>query len=216
MSKAKLLFAAGFAVLAFSAPSVSTASAAWDVNGTLLVGTAALANALVLSFGKLNSAGVEIQCQAHEIEIKNGFIREPDELLAESLAFHSCKILNETGTNCKLSSEVISTLPIHGLAVLDEGKALNTLILILPLPTKTFSVLKYEGEKCALLGVQPITAAKNPAIDLLVHEGGVPLLLHLVLAFSLKESLHLGSNEATLEGLDADIRLANDQTWAFL
>ncbi len=215
MSRAKLLVAAGFAVLAFSAMAVSTASAAWDVNGTLLVGTAALANALVLSFGELKSAGVEIQCQAHEIEIKNGFIREPDEVLAEGLTFHSCKVLNAE-TECKLSSETIATLPIHGLAVLDEGKVLNTLILILPLPSKTFSVLKFEGEKCALLGIQPITANKNPAIDLLVHEGGVPLLLHLVLAFSLKESLHLGSNEATLEGLDADIRLANDQTWAFL
>ncbi len=216
MSRAKLLLAAGFAVLAFGALSVGTASAAWDVNGTLLVGTAALANALVLSFGTLDSAGVEIQCQAHEIEITNGFIREPDEVLAGGLTFHSCKVLNKEGTGCTLSSETIATLPIHGLAVLDEGKVLNTLILILPLPTKTFSVLTFTGEKCALLGNQPITANKNPAIDLLVHEGGVPLLLHLVLAFSLKESLHLGSGEATLEGLDADIRLANDQTWAFL
>ncbi len=216
MPKAKSMVAATFTVLAFSALSVSTASAAWDVNGTLLAGTAALTNALVLSFGKLKTAGVEIQCQAHEIEITNGFIREPDELLAGSLAFRSCRILNGEATNCNLSSETISTLPIHGLAVLDEGKALNTLILILPLPSKTFSVLKFEGATCALLGVQPITAAKNPAIDLLVHEGGVPLLLHLVLAFSLKESLHVGSSEATLEGLDFDIRLANDETWAFL
>ncbi len=161
MPNAKLMVAASFTVLAFSTLSVSTASAAWDVNGTLLVGTAVLANALVLSIGELITAGVEIQCRGHEIEITNGFIREPDELLAESLAFHSCRIINEEGSHCRLSNETIATLPIHGLAVLDEGKVLNILILILPLPTKTFSVLSYTGEKCALLGNQPITANKT-------------------------------------------------------
>lgn len=221
MSKAKLLIAASFAVFAFSAVAATTASAAegdWDVNGTLLVGTAALANtALVLSFGRLVASGVEIQCKAHEIEIKNGFIRSPDEILAESLVFHSCKVINEGTTNCKLSEETISTQPIHGLAELDtKGNPLNTLILILPLPSKTFTVLNFTGETCALLGNQPVTAAKNPAIDLLIHHGGVPLLLHLVLAFSLPESLRVGSSEAKLLEVDADIKLANNQTWAFL
>ncbi len=92
MPKAKLMVAASFTLLAFSTLSISTASAAWDVNGTLLVGTAALTNALVLSFGQFQSSIIgEIQCQAHEIEITNGFIRKPDEVLAERLTFHSCK-----------------------------------------------------------------------------------------------------------------------------
>ncbi len=220
MSRAKLLFAASIAVLAFSAMASATASAAtgWDVNGTLLVGTAALANtALVLAFGKLESAGVEVQCQGHEIEISEGFIRHPDELLAKDLTFHKCKVLNPATSECKLSNETILTSALHGLAELDtKGSTLNTLILILPLPSKTFAVLTFEGEKCALAGNQPITANKNPAIDLLIHEGGISLLLHLVLAFSLPESLRLGSSEAKLGGLDFDIKLANDQTWAFL
>ncbi len=219
MSKAKSLFAAGFAVMTFSAVASATASAAtgWDVGGTLLVGTAALANtALILAFGQLKTAAVEIQCQGHEIGISEGFIRHPDELQAKDLTFHTCKILNEV-SGCKLSSETILTLAIHGLAELDtKSSTLNTLILILPLPSKTFAVLTYEGEQCALTGNQPITANKNPAIDFLIDEGGVSLLLHLVLAFSLPESLRLEGKEASLEGLDFDIRLASDQTWAFL
>ncbi len=217
MSKARLLLAACFTMFAFSALASATASAtggAWMVNGTLLVGTAALANGLVLSFGTLSALGVEVQCKAHEVLINGGLIEHPDWLLAKDLTFHECGVLN-AGSNCKLpnsNNALILTLAVHGLALLDPGAPLNTLILLLPLPSKTFAVIPFEGEKCALLGNQPVTGD----VDLLIHEGRDEKLLHLVLVLSLPGLLKVGSSEAELHGLDFDIRLASDLPWSFL
>jgi hypothetical protein len=224
MSKAKLLPAACLTLLTLALGALAStstpapAAASWDVNGTLLIGTAALANtALVLSNGKfVFLGGIEIECTGHEILIKNGFIRHPDEILAEDLTFHGCRVVNPT-SGCALEGELILTLPLHGLAELDtKGSFLNTLILVSPLPSKTFTVLKFTSMTCALLGIQPVTASKNPAIDLLIDEGGTSAALHLVLAFSLIESLKLGSSEATLSGVDVDIGLASGLPWNFL
>ncbi len=221
MSKARLLFVTCFVVFAASALVSATASAAvsgWEVNGTLLAGTAAIASkAPVLHSGRLVAAGVELECTGSTVDIVGGFIRHPDEVLANGLVFHGCEVTNEAATNCKLkATTLISTLPLFGLAELDGASSLNTLILASPLPSKTFAVIPFEGEKCALAGNQPVTQSKFPAVSLLIHEGGVSAVLHLVLAFSNAASLKLGNSEATLSGADADVQLASGLPVAFL
>jgi hypothetical protein len=213
MSRANLLVAASFAVFALSALASATASAAggWDVNGSLLVGSAALASpAKVLEHGKLEipNAGINVECTSTELGLTEAFIVHPDELRIKSVTFKSC----QATAPCTIPGEAISTLPVHGLAELDG--TLNTLIKLLPLPSKTYAVIHYEGATCALLGNQPITAT-GPVIHFLIHAGAHPRVEHLVLAFSLP-GLKIGSNEATLKGLDFDLKLASGQTWNFL
>lgn len=217
MSRAKLVFATCFAVFAFSGLVASQAFAGgeWDVNGTPLVGTAALAHAaLVLKPGSLridNANPIEIECLAHEILINEGVLIAPDGVLAKSITFHECAVTLGSPT-CTLASDLITTVPIHGLAHLDEGGRLNTLILILPETKTTFATFKFEGEKCALLGTQAVTGG----VHLLIDEGYLPKELHLILVVTLKGGLKVGSSEALLTGLDADLRLESGLLWRFL
>jgi hypothetical protein len=86
------------------------------------------------------------------------------------------------------------------------------LILVLPDTKNTLFTIKFEGEICALLGTQPVTGG----LDLLIHEGSDPAARHLVLAFSLKGQLKIGSDEDELVGLSGDLELASKETWNFL
>jgi hypothetical protein len=188
----------------------ATASAGeWDVNGAKLVGTKALASpAKVLAHGKLEvvGAGISIECVATELGINGGELVAPDEVRAKDLTFKECGVT----APCTLASNVILTLALHGLAELDG--TLGTLIKVLPLPSKTFAVLHFEGATCALLGSQPVTGTA----DLLAPSGKDPSVLQLVNAFSLPGSLKVGSSEGTLEGLSVDLQLASKETWNFL
>jgi hypothetical protein len=210
MSKTKLVVVGCFAAFALSALASASASAAWDVNGTLLVGTAALLNStLVLAHGSLEvvGAGVTLECTAKEIGINGGEIVHPDEIRIKDLTFKSC-VAN--GANCSLAEANILTLPLHGLAELD-GK-LGVYIKLLPLPSKTAAVLTYEGANCALKGVQPVTGT----FDLLAPTGQDPSVLQLANIFSLPGSVKVGSSEGKLSGLHIDLRLASGLTWNFL
>jgi hypothetical protein len=179
----------------------------WEVNGTLLTGTAALLNsATVLAHGELVAAGVKVTCTGTTVGITSGELVAPNEVRAKDLTFSNCAAT----APCSLASETILTLAIHGFAHLDG--TLNTLILTLPLPSKTFAVIKFEGEVCALLGAQPVTGTA----DVLIHGGADAAVSHLILAFSLTGSLKLGSSAATLSGFDGDLRLASGQTWNYL
>ncbi len=212
MSRGRLLLAACLAVFAVSAVASASASAVWDVNGTLLVGSAQIASpAKVLEHGKLEipAVPINVECTSTELGLTEAFIVHPDELRASSVTFKECVAT----APCSIGNEkTISTLAIHGLAELDGP--LNTLIKLLPLPSKTFAVIKFEGSSCALLGNQPVTAS-GAIVDLLIHEGVHPRVLHLVLAFSLP-GLKVGSDEATLKGLDFDAQLVSGKTWNFL
>jgi hypothetical protein len=212
MSRSKLLVAACFTVFALSALASATASAGeWMVNGTKLTGSAAiLSTALVLSEGRLFVPNVlSIKCKAHEVGITGGKIIAPDGVLATSINFKECAV-TEGNPTCELATKTISTVPVNGLALL-EG-TLNTYIHISPETKAAFATIKFSGETCALLGVQPVTGNAS----LLIHEGFDERALHLTLAFSLPKSLKVGSSEALLEGLSADVRLESNQNWSFL
>ena len=213
MSRARLLLMACFGVFAIGAVASTVASAAWDVGGTLLVGSAALASpALVLSHGKLSveSAGtIDIECTSTELGLTEAVIVHPDELRMQSVTFKECGAT----APCSIgNSKTISTLALHGLAELDG--TLNTLIKLLSLPSKTFAVVKFEGESCALLGTQPVTETGANA-DILIDGGPDNGVSHLALAFSLT-GLKVGSSRAVLEGLDFDLKLTSGKEWRFL
>jgi hypothetical protein len=212
MPRFRLIIAACFATIAVGAVASATASAAgeWDVNGTKLAGTAALASpAKVLEHGKLVvvGAGVTVECTSTELGISGGEIAAPDQLRVKSIEFKTC---TANGENCKLEEAAIKTEALHGLAELDG--TLATFIKVLPLPSKTFAVLHFTGELCAISGAQPVTGTA----DLLAPSGKDPSVLQTVNAFSLKGSLKVGSSEAELAGLKTDIKLVSGQTWNFL
>jgi hypothetical protein len=178
----------------------------WDVNGTKLVGYAPLAStATVLSHGELVAAGVGVICTGSTVGITFGELTQ-SEVRAQDLTFSKC-----TATKpCSLASETLLTLPLHGIAQLDGTS--NTLVTVLPLPSKTIAVIRFEGAECALLGAQPLTGT----LDLLIDGGGEAAATHVVLGFSLKGALKLGSSEATFTAFTADLKLASEQTWKFL
>jgi hypothetical protein len=210
MSRAKLIVTACFAIFALGALTAATASAGeWDVGGSKLVGSEPIKSpAKVLAHGKLvvDAAGVTVECTSKELGIEGGEIVAPEEVRAKSLEFKECT----TSEPCKLQEENIKTLALHGKAELDG--TLGTLVKVLPLPSKTFAVIHFLGETCALLGFQPVTGTA----DLLAPSGRDPAVLQLVNAFSLPGSLKVGSNEALLSGLSGDIQLVSGKTWNFL
>jgi hypothetical protein len=215
MSKARLIVAC-LAVFAFSGIAASSAFASWEVEGETFVSGETrelLPTALVLAHGQLlvPLAGTTIECLGQQLAINKGKIIAPEGLLVESVVFHECTTQN-TG-NCSVTSE-ISTVPIHGLVHLDGS--LNIIILLLPETKATFATIAFSGETCALLGTQPVTEKAAGGVHLLIHHGQVFKLLHLVLAFSLPGALKVGSDEASLEGLDFDIALQSHKLFRFL
>jgi hypothetical protein len=211
MSKAKLLAATCVAAFALSALSSAAAFGAWDVNGTKLVGTAALAHsARVVAATSLRILGTSINvgCTASEVGVVGGELVAPDELQVKSLVFSLCK----SGEGCKLLSTVIATLPLHGLAHPEEGSA-AAYVQILPSTSKTIAVLQFESSTCALSGAVPLTAAGSD-IDILIHRSQ-PSVLHLLLTYSLL-GLKLGSTEVTMPISWSELGLQSGQTWSFL
>jgi len=78
--------------------------------------------------------------------------------------------------------------PTHVHPLLDLPGSLNAYILLLPKTKTTFATIKFLGASCALLGTQPITGEAS----LLVHGALHEVLLHLVLAITLKGALKVG------------------------
>ncbi len=209
MPEVKLLAAVCFVVSVLCGLTSSVALAGnWDVNGTVLNGTAALGNALVLAHGgfSVSLAGVEIQCTSSESEINGGELISPDWVEAASVVFKECIVSGSGG--CSTPTELLGTSVVHGLAELDGSS--NTRILILPLPSKSFGAIRFEGETCALLGEQPVTGKASILID----DGAVARATQLALISG--SGLKVGSDEATLSGADVDLKLASGQTWNFL
>ncbi len=208
----RIIIAACLAVFAVGTIAATAAWAGeWDVGGKPLSGTVGLKNFRVLEHGFIEAAGVKVECVGTEIGVSGGELASPDLVRAKDVSFKECKA---SGGECTLAEKTVLTLPIHGLAELDPGNSLDTLILVLALPSKTFAVLHYEGEKCALLGIQPITGT-GPVIDILLHEGHDPRVVHRGLLRSLP-GLKVGSSEAILTGLVDDAELTTGQEWNFL
>lgn len=211
MSRARLFVIAFLAVCVMGVLSAVTASAGeWDVNGSKLAGSAAIASPIkVLEHGKLVvvGSGVTMECTSTELGIAGGEIVAPDQLRAKSLEFKTC---TANGANCELEEKTIKTEALHGLVQLDG--TLSTFIKILPLPSKTIEVLHFVGSTCALSGPVDITGT----IDFLAPSGKDPAISQTINGFSLKGSLKFDASEAELAGLVTDFKLTSGQTWNFL
>ncbi len=214
MPKLKLLVLAAFAVFVLSVPATAFAKEGglWLVNGSGLAPGAVLLllpTALVLSVGELKVVGAgSVICKGEQLLLEEGKIIGPDGILVKKITFHECEFV---GGGCSLKGSLIETEPVDGLASLDLPGSLNTYILLLPETKKTFTTLTLEGATCSIAGKNPV----NGSVSLLVHGGLHEVLLHLVLAFSLKEALKVGGNEAELKGLDFDLALLGHENWSF-
>lgn len=212
MPRFRLIIAACLATFAVGAvASTAALAASWHVNGTELKGSAALASsAQVLTPGELSiTAGekLSIVCEGENLSITGGKLIAPAGILARSITFHECKT-KET-PNCTLGSTLILVLPVHGLLHFESP---NLLILVLPTTKTTFTTIKFNGEKCALLGTQPVTGGAS----ILIHNVTTSEPSHFVLAFSSVGGLKVGSDEATLKGVSGDLKLASGESWSFL
>jgi hypothetical protein len=214
MSKAKIMMTVCVGVLALSAfasASASAVTAGFMVNGTMLNGTKALAStAAVDEVGVLNTAGVTITCNG---SVLNGASPKIDSATnmgdAESLTFNGCS----ANANCKVPTS-ISTLPVLVDLTLDGTLAVKGKFL----PhgpganTKTFATILFEGNLCALEGVQPVSGTQA----FLAPTGQDERTLQLISATQdVAGELKVGSNAATLKG-SILVRLASGEPFSFL
>lgn len=210
------IFCLALAVGAFPTTAIASSGGQWLVNGKpLRAGESAelLPTALALRFQeaelKILTANLGIKCESPTIDLEGGKITGPDGILVKKITFHACNVVGSEV--CSLENELISTVPIHGLANLDLPGSLNAYILLLPETKTTFATIKFNGATCALSGVQPVTGDASLLIHGALHE----VLLHLVLAITLKGALKVGSDEAHLIKVGFDIALNSHLTWSF-
>ncbi len=208
MSKIKLGIAAFAAVLAFSVVATSAASAAtagWMVKGTLLSGSKALATTAKITSGSsiLEGAGFRVVCKGQNLVGVGPVISSPAMGLATSLEFTECA---GEGT-CAIEGTTIKTVPILAEATLEGTLAAKATFT--PETKNTFTTIKFLGETCALLGIQPVTGSQQVSAP----EGQDERTLQLIQAIG--ETLKVGSTPAKLLG-SAQLKLASGETWSFL
>lgn len=207
MSKVKVLVLASFAAFALSAIASSSAEAGWLVLGSLLVGTAKIAETTIThENGVLTYSNVKIECSG--VNVKGGEIQEPDLVLINSLEFTGCSVI--TPTTCTLPTSVISTLPVEGLLTLDGSLAVKAKGK--PKTGTIFATFKFGGGSCSITGKQAVTGTA----EILSPEGQDERLWHLVnvLTEAGSKELEVGSAEAKITG-SALARLENDMLWSF-
>ena len=216
MSKVKVMVMALIASFAFGAVAVSTASAAdeWFVNGTRLVGSAALAEEAKLdTLGTLLAPGLPltVDCEG-PLLLLGAYIYNPAQVLARQFDFRNCFVLSPA--KCTLRSSTIST----------EGKDLQGTVTLAPggggaarLTGKTsepqFTVLELQGAECSIAGEQPVKGevtfgAPVAATELATHELEG-------LGSTENNSLAVGKDKAYIEGGKALISLASGSKWSF-
>jgi hypothetical protein len=208
MSKAKIVLTALAATLALSALVATAASAAeagWMVNKAQLSGSAAFAATGKVTPGNLTAAnGINVRCEGTKIE-GSGEITSPTKASGQ-LTFQECKSENE---NCTLASPKIGTLPLLLTEItLDGTTAVKGHI---EGETKAFATFKYEGETCALKGVNAVKGK----VEFLASGGQTESTFQEVLITALPGELQVGSSEAKLH-FSALLSLKSGQSWSFL
>ncbi len=209
MSKVKIVALGLVAAFAFTAFASGSAQAFWLVNGTLLVGSAAISSTTVTDKnGVLSGGGVGIECTG--LGIKGGTISSPDKVLATSLEFTGCIAIEPE--KCKLVGSTVGTVPVEGLVTLDgalavkaKGKPENT--------NGIFATFKFEGTSCSISGTKQVVTG---TATILSPEGQDNREWHLVTALTeVASELQLGSANATISGSTL-VRLENDAQWSFM
>jgi hypothetical protein len=205
MFKIKLTFIVLVLASAVCAVAASSASAGWSIEGVELPAgsKAALATtAKVTENFKLAAAGVTIECTGANLNSISPEIVGPSKIAASSLTFSECK----ANTNCTVT-KTIGTVPV--LAELTEQTAPEDKAVFAAETKTTIATIKYEGELCALEGIQPITGKASISLP----RGQEGKTLQEIRANTTSGELKLGSNAATLKGV-AELRLASGKEFA--
>jgi hypothetical protein len=208
MSK-KLVTSICLCVLAFSSFALtSTASAQWKVGGTVLTGTEKLLElSVVHETWKIKFAGVTISCVSKNLETVSPQIEAGDKSSASSLIFKECSV----NARCTLGSSTISTVPVVATAVLGVSPGVN--LTFKPKTKTVFTTIKFSGEECALLGIQPVTGTAKVLAPTGQTEKETQLLQAKVDEAS--GELKVGSNSAELKGSTLRI-VTTHRTWGFV
>jgi hypothetical protein len=211
MPKAKLIMTICAGALALSAfASTQLATAQWMVNRTTLNGTQTKALATTAAVDEsvlFKAAGVTIKCAGSTLGISGAQLTPAGEMVdLVSLIFTECF----TNENCKITKS-LSTTPI--LIHVDLDGPLHTLYLFLPKTKNTFATISYEGEKCALLGTQPLTGKFTVTAPTGQEEKTLQEIEAAVTEGS--SELKIGSSSAELKG-KALLKLVSGETWSFL
>jgi hypothetical protein len=208
MSKVKVTLSVVAALFALSAiASASASAAAWKVGGAELKGSAALATtAKTDKAAKLKAAGVTIECIGSALKGVNPVITQTNTGSATSLEFTECSSLNE---NCTVPT-TIGTVALTATA--SVGTAPDVKAVFAPKTKNTFATIKYEGEKCALLGTQPVTG--KATVDDPTGQNEAELQIINAVTTEASGELKVGSSPAELLG-SALLKLASSSKWAF-
>jgi hypothetical protein len=213
MSKKKSTTAACLGMLTLaSLVTTSPATAQWMVGGATLGGTETKALAKTAAVDEnmtFKFAGVTLTCQGERVNAVTPQIEASGEMSsASSLEFTQCS----ASENCQIPT-TIATIPVLVHAALDPGDTKAVLATILPKTKTTFTTIKFEGEKCALLGTQPVTGKAKVLIPAGQEELAKQLVEAKVTAGS--SELKVGSSAAEIKG-SALVRLVSGATWSFL
>lgn len=217
MSKVKVIVMTLIASFAFGTVAVSSASAAdeWFVNGTRLVGSAALAQEAPLdTLGTLlvPNLPLTIDCEG-PLLLLGAYIYNPARVLANAFDFENCSTLSPA--KCALSSSTIFTV----------GSDLQGIVTLAPsgggagrLAGKTgepeFANLDIVGAECSIAGEKAVKGevvfgAPGATTESETHE---------LEGLGSQENNSLtvgGSNKAYIERGRALIRLASGSKWSF-
>jgi hypothetical protein len=195
-------------MVALAPAGASAATAGWKVNGSLLTTTARVTTASVDQEYRLTAAGINIECQSSNVNNINAYLVPPNKLLASSIVLMECSVVESTACSITKSVGIVPTVAEVTLDGLLAVKA-----TIKPETKTLFATLRFEGETCALLGVQPITGQGSALGPTNQDERTVQQANSTTTAAS--GELKVGSSAAAVTGIGLG-RLASTLTWSFL
>jgi hypothetical protein len=222
MSRVKVIMVALAAVFAFSAVAAGTASAEWFVNGTKLVGSAALATtAKVDTDAVLRIAApggsVKILCSGTTLsgespEIQGGTA----EGMAKSLKFQGCSTI-EPATKCELANQptTIETTPLRVLISKVGGRSPLVSVTFHPLTKSVLTEIPFKetGNSCAFDEKEPVSGSllvSAPTGETEEVEQAIEGL-----GTTENNSLQVAGDKAYIEGGRVLLKLASGSKWSF-
>jgi hypothetical protein len=212
MSRVKVIAAAVFALVAFSAMLASNASAAsWKINGTELKGSAALATSGVVdAAATLNQPAnsIKISCSGPTLDGTKPLISGTNHGQAESLTFLGCT--ESSPANCSVKSS-IPTEPVN--AEVSTHGTTEDRVLFTPASANLFATIEFSGGTCAVAGEKPV----NGRVIIGAPTGQTELVAQPIVGLGSVEnnSLQLAGHPAYIEGGRALLTLASGAKWAF-
>jgi hypothetical protein len=216
MSKIKTIVAALATVLALTAATATSASAAgWHVSGTELTGTQSaalllLAHVHIAFLLNVPLLPLKISCSG-DIQAVGPKITAPNTGSATSLTFTGCTVVEPT--TCKLSTSEIKTEEVTATASLAGGTTDH--LLFKPTTAKHFAEFTLEGSSCAISGKKAVTGAVVFKAPTGQTESSIQALEGLGSLEQGGDSLQTANDPSYIEGGRALLLLAVHATWSF-